>query len=72
MESVAGTGEDLGNTPPQKTLRRTVRLYTRTVRRYAQTIRICARIVRDYMRTVCRCMRTVRLGSLDSAQYVVA
>jgi hypothetical protein len=32
MGSVAGTGEDLGNNPPQKTHARTVRIRTRTVR----------------------------------------
>jgi hypothetical protein len=72
MGSVAGTGGDSGNNHPQKTLRRTVRLYTRTVRRYARTVPTCARTVRDYMRTVHRCMRTIRLGSLDSTQYVMA
>jgi hypothetical protein len=58
MGSVAGTGEDSGNNPPQKTHVRTVRIRTRTVRRY--------------MRTVRRYMRTVRLGSLGSVSYVVA
>jgi hypothetical protein len=58
MGSVAGTGEDLGNNPPQKF--------------HVRTVRTCTRTARDYMRTVCRCMRTVRLGSLDSVPYVVA
>jgi hypothetical protein len=58
MGSVAGTGEDLGNNPPQKA--------------HARTIRTCTRTIRDYMRTVRRCMRTVRLGSLKFAQYDVA
>jgi hypothetical protein len=58
MGSVAGTGEDSGNNPPQKT--------------HARTVRLCTRTVRDYMRTVRRCMRTVRLGSLGSVSYVVA
>jgi hypothetical protein len=58
MGSVAGTSEDSGNHPPQKT--------------HAQTVRTCTRTVRDYMRTIRRCMRTVRLGSLDSMPYVVA
>jgi hypothetical protein len=49
MGSVAGTGEDSGNNPPQKG--------------HVRTIRTLARTVRDYMRTVCRCMRTVRMGS---------
>jgi hypothetical protein len=48
MGSVAETGEDPGNNPPQETLRRTVLLDTRTVWRYAWTVRICARTVRDY------------------------
>jgi hypothetical protein len=58
MGSVAGTGEDLGNNPPQKS--------------HARTVQTLARTVRDYMWTVCRCMRTVRLSSLDSMPYVVA
>jgi hypothetical protein len=58
MESVAGTGEDLGNNPPKKG--------------HVRTVRTLARTVRDYMRTVCRCTRTVRLGSSDSVPYVVA
>jgi hypothetical protein len=58
MGSVAGSGEDLGNNPPQKT--------------HARTVRSCTRTVCDYMRTVRRCMRTVRLGSLNSTQYDVA
>jgi hypothetical protein len=58
MGSVARTGEDSGNNPPQKT--------------HARTVRTCTRTTRDYMRTICRCMRTVRLGSLDSVPYVVA
>jgi hypothetical protein len=58
MGSVAGTGEDSGNNPPQK-------IHMRTVRTLARTIR-------DYMRTVRRGMRTVRLGSLDYVPYVVA
>jgi hypothetical protein len=58
MGSVAGTGEDSGNNPPQKIQARIVRIRTRTVR--------------DYMRTVRRCMRTVRLGSLGSMSYVMA
>jgi hypothetical protein len=58
MGSVARTGEDSGNSPPQKS--------------HARTVRTLARTVRDYMRTVRRCMRTVQLGSLDSVPYVVA
>jgi hypothetical protein len=58
MGSVAGTGEDSGNNPPQKT--------------HARTVRTCTWTVRDYMRTVRRCTRTVRLGSLESMPYVVA
>jgi hypothetical protein len=58
MGSVAGTGEDSCNNPPQKG--------------NARTIRTLARTVRDYMRTVRRCMWTVRLGSSDSVPYVVA
>jgi hypothetical protein len=58
MGSVAGTGEDSGNNPPQKG--------------HVRTVWTLARTVRDYMRTVRRCMRTVRLGSLDSVPYVVA
>jgi hypothetical protein len=58
MVSVAGTGEDSGNNPPQKG-------HVRTVRTLAWT-------VRDYMRTVRCCMRTVRLGSLNYVSYVVA
>jgi hypothetical protein len=58
MGSVAGTGEDSGNNPPQKS--------------HERTVRTCVRTVRDYMRTVRRCMRTVRLGSLDYVPYVVA
>jgi hypothetical protein len=58
MESVAGTSEDSGNNPPQKT--------------HARTVRTCTRTVRDYLRIVRRCMRTVRLGSLDFVPYVVA
>jgi hypothetical protein len=58
MRSVARTGEDSGNNPPQKG--------------HARTVRTLARTVRDYMRTVCRCMQTVRLDSLDSMPYVVA
>jgi hypothetical protein len=58
MGSVAGTGEDSGNNPPQKG-------HVRTVRTLAQT-------VRDYVRTVRRFTQTVRLGSLDSVPYVVA
>jgi hypothetical protein len=58
MGNVAGTGEDSGNNPPQKS--------------HARTVRPCARTVRDYMRTVRRCTRTARLGSLDSMTYVVA
>jgi hypothetical protein len=38
MGSVARTGEDSGNNPPQKS--------------HAQTVRTLARTVRDYMRTV--------------------
>jgi hypothetical protein len=69
---MGGTVEDSGNNPPQKTLRRTVRLDMRIVRRYARTVRVCARTVRDYTQTVCCSMRTVRLGNFDSMQYVVA
>jgi hypothetical protein len=58
MGSVAGTGEDSSNNPPQKG--------------HARTVRTLVRTVRDYMRTVRRCMRTVRLVSLDSVSYVVA
>jgi hypothetical protein len=58
MGSVAGTGEDSGNNPPQKT--------------HARTVRTCTRTVRDYMRTIRRCMQTVRLGNLDFVPYVVA
>jgi hypothetical protein len=58
MGNVAGTGEDLGNNPPQKD--------------HARTVRTCTRTVRDYMRAIRRCMRTVRLGSLNFAQYNVA
>jgi hypothetical protein len=72
MGSVAETGEDLCNNPPQKILRRTVRLDIRTVRQYARAVRVCVRIVRDCARTVRCCMRTVRLGSLEFVQYVGA
>ena len=72
MGSVAGMGEDSGNNPPQKTLRRTVRLDMWTVQRYARTIRVCVRTIRDYTRTVRYCMWTVWLGNFDSMQYVVA
>jgi hypothetical protein len=72
MGSFAGTDGDLGNNPPQKILRRTVRLDTRIVRRYVRTIRPRGRTVRCCMRTVRRLMRMVRLGSLGFAQYVVA
>jgi hypothetical protein len=58
MGSVAGTSEDSGNNPPQKS--------------HARTVRTLVRTIRDYMRTVYRCMRTVRLDSLDSVPYVVA
>jgi hypothetical protein len=58
MRSVAGTGEDSGNNPPQKG--------------HAWTVRTLAQTVRDYMRTVRCCMRTVRLGSLNYVSYVVA
>jgi hypothetical protein len=58
MGSVAGTGEDSGNNPPQKS--------------HVRTVQTLARTVRDYMRTVHRCMRIIRLGSLDSVSYVVA
>jgi hypothetical protein len=58
MRSIAGTGEDSGNNPRQKT--------------HVRTVQTCTRTVRDYMWTVRRCMRTVRLGSLDSVPYVVA
>jgi hypothetical protein len=57
LGSVAGTGEDSGNNPPQKG--------------HARTVRTLAQTVRDYMRTVRCCMQTVRLGSLDYAPYVV-
>jgi hypothetical protein len=58
MGSVARTGEDSGNNPPQKD--------------HAWTVRTLARTVRGYMRTVRRNMRTVRLGSLNFAQNDVA
>jgi hypothetical protein len=58
MGSVAGTGEDSDNNPPQKG--------------HAQTVRTLARTVCDYMRTVRRGMRMVRLGSLNFAQNGVA
>jgi hypothetical protein len=58
MGNVAGTGEDSGKNPPQKS--------------HARTVWTCARTVRDYMWIVRRCMRTVRLGSLDYVPYVVA
>jgi hypothetical protein len=51
MGSVAGTGEDSDNNPPQKG--------------HARTVQTLARTVHDYMRTVRRGMRTVRLGSLN-------
>jgi hypothetical protein len=57
MGSVAGTGADSGNNPPQKN--------------HARIVWTCTRPVRDYMRTVRRCMRIVRLSSLDSMPYVV-
>jgi hypothetical protein len=44
MGSVAGTGEDSGNNPPQKI--------------HVRTVRTCTRTVRDYMWTARRCMRT--------------
>jgi hypothetical protein len=72
MGSFARTDEHLGNNPPKKTLRRTVRLSMRIVRRYARTVRVCGWTVRYCMQTVRCCMRTVRLGSLEFAQYVVA
>jgi hypothetical protein len=58
MGSVARTGEDSGNNPPQKG--------------HVRTVRTLARTVRDYVRTVRRGMRTVRLGSLNFAQNDVA
>jgi hypothetical protein len=58
MGSVAGTGEDSCNNPPQKG--------------HARTVWTLARTVRDYMWTVRCCMRTVRLGSLNYVSYVVA
>jgi hypothetical protein len=58
MGSVAGTGEDLSNNPPQSTLCRTVRSDT-------QTVRSDMRTVRDHMRTVC-------LGGLGIVQHVAA
>jgi hypothetical protein len=58
MGSVAGTGEDSGNNPPQIS--------------HVWTVRTLARTVRDYMQTVRHCMRMVRLGSLDYVSYVVA
>jgi hypothetical protein len=58
MGSIAGTGEDSGNNPPQLS--------------HARTVRTLARTVRDYMWAIRRCMRTVRLGSLDYVHYVVA
>jgi hypothetical protein len=43
MGSVAGTGEDSGNNPPQKTHARTVRTCTRTIRDYMRTVVVCGR-----------------------------
>jgi hypothetical protein len=40
MGSVAGTGEDSGNNPPQKTHARTVRIRTRTVLSCMRTVRL--------------------------------
>jgi hypothetical protein len=58
MGSVAGTGEDSGNNPPQKG--------------HVRTVWTLARTVFDYVWTV-RCgMRTVRLGSLNFVQNDVA
>jgi hypothetical protein len=58
LGSVAGTGKDSVNDPPQKG--------------HVRTVRTLARTVRDYMRTVRHGMRTVRLGSLNFAQNNVA
>jgi hypothetical protein len=58
MGSVAGTGEDSGNNPPQKG--------------HVRIVRTLARTFRDYMWTVHRCMRTVQLGSSDFVPYMVA
>jgi hypothetical protein len=69
---LAGTNEDLGNDPHQKTLCCTVRLDTRTVRQCARTVRPYGWTVRCCMWTVRRYMRTVRLGSLGFVQYVAA
>jgi hypothetical protein len=52
MGGVAGTGEDLGNNPPQTTLCRTVRSDMRTVLLRARTVRPYGRTVRDRMQTV--------------------
>jgi hypothetical protein len=70
--SSARTDKDLGNNLPQKTLRRTVQLDTRTVWLCARTVRPYGRTVCYCMRTVRHCTRTVRLGSLGFAQYVAA
>jgi hypothetical protein len=40
MGSVAGTGEDSGNNPPQKSHARTVRDYMRTICRCMQTVQL--------------------------------
>jgi hypothetical protein len=58
MESVAGTGEDLCNNPPQSTLCRTVRSDMRIVRSDMWT-------VSDHMQMVC-------LGGLGLVQHVAA
>jgi hypothetical protein len=70
--SLAGMDEDLGNNFPQKTLRWTVRLNTRTVRLCVQTVRPYGRTVRCCMRIVHHSMRMVRLGGLGFVQYVAA
>jgi hypothetical protein len=58
--------------PPQKILRRIVRLNTQTVRLRARTVRPCGRTVWRYIRTVWRYTWTVRMDYLGFARYVAA
>jgi hypothetical protein len=72
MGSLARTDTELDICPPQKILRRTVRLNTRTVRLRARTVRPCGRTVWRYIRTVWRHTWTDRMDYLGFARYVAA
>jgi hypothetical protein len=63
MGSLAGTDMELDIHPPQKTLCRTVRLNT-------WTVRPCGQTVQHYIWTVWRHTRTIRMGYLGFARYV--